>query len=117
MFGRIPCPVSTRTLEPARALAAETLRQERTLSDLLNQACGLTPAEIAPVGQTAPPDYLGGFHPEPPVGPYRPRSWMRIFLNSAHMGFPVWSCRAMMPCLRASRGSLSVKSRISTSLR
>jgi hypothetical protein len=37
----------TRTIEPARALAAETLRLERTLSDLVNQAYGLTPAEIA----------------------------------------------------------------------
>jgi hypothetical protein len=28
----------TRTIEPARALAAETLNLERTLSDLVNQA-------------------------------------------------------------------------------
>ena len=45
----------TRTLEPARALAAETLTLERTLSDLVNQAYGLTPAEIALMWQTAPP--------------------------------------------------------------
>jgi hypothetical protein len=32
----------TRTIEPARALAAETLSSERTLSDLADQACGLT---------------------------------------------------------------------------
>ena len=44
-----------RTLEPARALAAETLALERTLSDLVNQAYGLTPAEIALMWQTAPP--------------------------------------------------------------
>jgi hypothetical protein len=37
----------TRPLEPARALAAETLTLERTLSDLVNQAYGLTPGEIA----------------------------------------------------------------------
>ena len=55
MFGRIPCPVSTRTLEPARALAAETLKLEHTLSDLVNQAYGLTPAEIALMRKTAPP--------------------------------------------------------------
>ena len=55
VFGRIPCPVSTRTLEPARALAAETLALERTLSDLVNQAYALTPAEIALMWQTAPP--------------------------------------------------------------
>jgi hypothetical protein len=39
----------------ARALAAETLKLERTLSDLVNQAYGLTPAEIALMWQTAPP--------------------------------------------------------------
>jgi hypothetical protein len=32
----------TRTIAPARALAAETLTLERTLRDLVNQAYGLT---------------------------------------------------------------------------
>ena len=45
----------TRTIEPARALAGETLTLERTLSNLVNQAYGLTPAEIALMWQTAPP--------------------------------------------------------------
>ena len=36
----------TRTIEPARALAAEPLTPERTLSDLANQFYALTPAEI-----------------------------------------------------------------------
>ena len=45
----------TRTIEPARALAAETLTLERTLSDLVNQAYALTPADIALMWQTAPP--------------------------------------------------------------
>jgi len=45
----------TRTIEAARALAPETLTLERTLSDLVNQAYGLTPAEIALMWQTAPP--------------------------------------------------------------
>jgi hypothetical protein len=45
----------TRTIEPTRALAAETLNLERTLSDLVNQAYGLTPAEIELIWQTAPP--------------------------------------------------------------
>ena len=45
----------TRTIAPARALAAETLQLERTLSDLVNQAYALTPAEIALMWQTAPP--------------------------------------------------------------
>ena len=40
---------------PARALAAETLTLERTLSDLVNQAYALTPAEITLIWQTAPP--------------------------------------------------------------
>jgi hypothetical protein len=33
----------TRASEPARALAVETLTLERTLSDLVNVGCGLTP--------------------------------------------------------------------------
>ena len=45
----------TRSIEPARALAAETLKLERTLSDLVNQAYGLTPAEIDLMWKTAPP--------------------------------------------------------------
>jgi hypothetical protein len=45
----------TRTIEPARALAAETLNLERTLNDLVNQAYGLTPAEIDLMWETAPP--------------------------------------------------------------
>jgi hypothetical protein len=45
----------TRTIEPARALAAETLALERTLSDLVNQAYALTPSEIELMWQTAPP--------------------------------------------------------------
>jgi hypothetical protein len=45
----------TRTIEPAHALAAETLKLERTLSDLVNQAYGLTSAEIDLLWKTAPP--------------------------------------------------------------
>jgi hypothetical protein len=45
----------TRTIVPARALTAEALTPERKLSDLVNQAYGLTPAEIALMWQTAPP--------------------------------------------------------------
>ena len=45
----------TRTIEPARALAAETLNLERTLGDLVNQAYALTPAEIDLTWKTAPP--------------------------------------------------------------
>jgi hypothetical protein len=40
---------------PARARATETLQLERTLSDLVNQAYGLTPAEIELLWKTAPP--------------------------------------------------------------
>ena len=40
---------------PARALGTEALTLERTLSDLVNQAYALTPAETALMWQTAPP--------------------------------------------------------------
>ena len=52
----------TRTIEPARALAAETLSLERTLSGLVNQAYALTPAETELLWDTAPPRM-----PIPPV--------------------------------------------------
>jgi hypothetical protein len=45
----------SRSIEPARALAVETLKLERTLRDLVNQAYGLTPVEIDLMWQTAPP--------------------------------------------------------------
>ncbi|HUE69567.1 MAG TPA: DNA methyltransferase [Pirellulaceae bacterium] len=45
----------TRTIEPARALAAESLVLERQLSDLVNEAYGLTPEEVAQMWDTAPP--------------------------------------------------------------
>jgi hypothetical protein len=45
----------TRTIEPARALTAGTLTLERSLSDLVNQAYALTPAEISLMWQTALP--------------------------------------------------------------
>jgi hypothetical protein len=45
----------TRSIEFARPLAAETLSLERTLSDLVNQAYVLTPAEIDLMWKTAPP--------------------------------------------------------------
>jgi hypothetical protein len=45
----------TRTIAPARALAAEVLTLERAFSTLVNQAYGLTPAEIHLMWQTAPP--------------------------------------------------------------
>lgn len=45
----------TRTIEPARTLAAEALQLETQLSDLVNQAYGLTEEEIALMWETAPP--------------------------------------------------------------
>jgi hypothetical protein len=39
------CGEYTPTIEPARALAAGTLKLERTLSDLANQAYALTRPE------------------------------------------------------------------------
>ena len=44
-----------RTLAPARFLAAESLSLERRLSDLVNAAYHLIPAEIALMWSTAPP--------------------------------------------------------------
>jgi len=45
----------TRTIEPARAQAAEALNLERQISDLVNEAYGLTPDEVALMWKTAPP--------------------------------------------------------------
>jgi hypothetical protein len=45
---------------PARARAAETLKPERTLSDLINQAYGLTPAESAEIVICSFPICSGG---------------------------------------------------------
>ena len=53
----------TRIIEPACAPAAETLTLERTPSALVNQAYGLTPAEIDLMWKTAPPRM-----PIPPPG-------------------------------------------------
>ena len=44
-----------RTIEPARAQAAEALGLERQLSDLVNEAYGLTPDEVSLLWETAPP--------------------------------------------------------------
>jgi hypothetical protein len=43
------------SIDPARALAAETLKLERTRSDFVNQTYGLTPAQIKLMWKTAPP--------------------------------------------------------------
>ncbi len=45
----------TNTIEPARTLAAEALQLECKLSDLVNEAYGLTPEEIDLMWKTAPP--------------------------------------------------------------
>jgi hypothetical protein len=70
----------TRTIEPARALAAEALTLERTLSDLVNQAYALTPAEITLMWQTAPP-----CTPIPPPGVLWPRA---VSLRASVPPFP-----------------------------
>ena len=49
------CAEYGRTIEHARALAAEAVSLERQLSDLVNQAYALTPAEIDIIWKTAPP--------------------------------------------------------------
>jgi len=45
----------TNSIDPARSRAAEALQLERTLSDLINQAYGLTPTEVQLMWDTAPP--------------------------------------------------------------
>jgi len=44
-----------RTIEPARVLAAEARRLEQRVSDLVNEAYGLTPDEVRLMWETAPP--------------------------------------------------------------
>jgi hypothetical protein len=44
-----------RTIVPAQALAREALGLEQQVSDLVNAAYGLTPAEVALMWETAPP--------------------------------------------------------------
>ena len=51
----VPPGPSGSTKKPARALLADCLKLERTLSDLINQAYALTPEEIALMWRTAPP--------------------------------------------------------------
>jgi len=45
----------SRTIEPARFLAAEALQLEYRLHDLVNAAYGLTPEEVGLMWDTAPP--------------------------------------------------------------
>ena len=45
----------THTIEPARIQAAEALNLERQISDLVNEAYGLTPDEVALMWKTASP--------------------------------------------------------------
>ena len=45
----------TRTLQPARTLAAESLALERELSDPVNAAYALTPEDLAVIWATARP--------------------------------------------------------------
>jgi hypothetical protein len=44
-----------RSIDPARALAAESLTLENEISNLVNEAYGLTPEEVALMWQTTPP--------------------------------------------------------------
>jgi hypothetical protein len=70
----IPHPLRdgyARAIEPASALAAETLVLKRALGDLVNQAYALTPAEVTLMWQTATPR-----KPAPPPG-YRKTQVLR----------------------------------------
>jgi len=46
------------SVAPLQALAREADGRERTISDLVNQAFGLTPADVRLMWQTAPPRML-----------------------------------------------------------
>jgi hypothetical protein len=52
---RFPGRIHPHRRARARPLAAETVKPESTRSDLVNQAYGLTPAQIALMWQIAPP--------------------------------------------------------------
>jgi hypothetical protein len=65
---------------PARALAAETLNLERTLSDLVNQAYALTPAEIELMWKTAPPRM--------PIPPPQRREQDKRMIRALHCHHP-----------------------------
>ena len=74
------CDEYSRTIAPTRALVAEALTLERTLSDLVKQAYALTSAEIAVMWQTAPlrapipqPRILGNERPPSLRSAVRPR--------------------------------------------
>ena len=45
----------TRSIEPARALAAEAMTLENEIGNLVNEAYGLMSEEVALMWQTAPP--------------------------------------------------------------
>jgi hypothetical protein len=47
------CEERTRTFEPARVLTAETLKLERTLSNLVNRNYGLTSRALREWGLTS----------------------------------------------------------------
>jgi hypothetical protein len=82
----------TRTIAPARALAAETFKLERTLSDLVNQAYALTPAEIDLMWKTAPPRRAHPtahrplmniiLHPGPAAAATIARPWCKAVVDS-----------------------------------
>ena len=63
-----------RSIEPARVLAAEAVRLEHKVSDLVNVAYGLTPEEIALMWATAPPRM-------PIAGPAQARAAVRVILD------------------------------------
>ena len=59
----------SQTILPAQALAAEAAQLERQVSDLVNEAYGLTPDEIALMWKTAPPRMPLRSSDRPEAGP------------------------------------------------
>jgi len=66
---------TARRCQSARARAAGTLKLERTLSDLVNQAYGLTPAEVDLMRKTSNPTPPALASPMHQIKIGRPQRW------------------------------------------
>ena len=65
-----------RTLEPMRLLAGQAMKLEQQISDLVNQAYGLTPEEIDLMWKTTPPRMqVGGIR----------KAWLEIARDEIRM--------------------------------
>jgi hypothetical protein len=84
----------TRTIDPALTLAAETLKPERTLSDLVNQAYGTTAAEIGLIGGKPPRPACPSRSPGVSTPPFPAWAGVRPGLLAANL-YP--DCAPLLP--------------------